>query len=197
MPLWVVCAHFETSRLALVIRGLSMTTRAPAAYGMYPTDVALRQIVETLNLSGFEKEDICMMVSTNHPFAAVVREANILGREPKSSAITAEWMGWLMKMGAVVIPNVSLFVRSPAFLDALVVSRDGPSVYSDRRALVGLGFSESDAVRFESQLREMGVLVYVSCSGRVRTTRALEVLRRTGATETAALEKEVASGAAA
>jgi hypothetical protein len=137
-----------------------------------------------------------MMVSTNHPFAAIVREANILGGEPESSAVTAELMGWLMKMGAVMIPNVSLFVRSPAFLDALVVSRDCPAVYSDRRALVGLGFSESDALRFESQLDEMGVLVYVSCSGRAKIARALEVLRRTGATETAALEKEVAMEAA-
>jgi hypothetical protein len=60
-----------------------------------------------------------------------------------------------------------------------------------------LGFSEGDALRFERQLRDMGVLVYVACSESEGTTRAIELLRRTGARETAALEKEVALQAVA
>jgi hypothetical protein len=52
-----------------------------AAYGMYPHDVALQQVVQTLNQSGFGKEDICMMVSPKHPLAMVVREARILNAE--------------------------------------------------------------------------------------------------------------------
>jgi hypothetical protein len=60
-----------------------------------------------------------------------------------------------------------------------------------------LGFSEGDALRFERQLREMGALVYVACSESERTTRAVELLRRTGARETATLEKEVALQAVA
>jgi hypothetical protein len=36
----------------------------------------------------------------------------------------------------------------------------------------------------------MGVLVYVACPESERTTRAVELLRRTGARETATLEKE-------
>ena len=165
---------------------------------MYAQDIALQQVVQTLNQSGFGKEDICMMVSPRHPIATTVREANILNAEPETSAAAAGLIGWLMKFGAVMIPTVGLFIRSQAFLQALVVRKDSPSVYGNSKALVGLGFSEGDALRFERQLREAGVLVYVACPENSKTTSAVELLRRTGASETATLgNKEVALEAVA
>jgi hypothetical protein len=174
-----------------------MAVSTPAAYGMYPHDVELHQVVQTLNQSGFGKEDICMMVSPSHPIATTVREASILNADPQASAIAAGLIGWLMKFGAVMIPTVGLYIRSQAFLQALGVRKDSPGLRGNSRALVGLGFSEGDALRFERQLREMGVLVYVTCSEGERTTRAIELLRRTGARETATLGKEVALEAVA
>jgi len=174
-----------------------MAVSTPAAYGMYPHDVELHQVVQTLNQSGFGKEDICMMVSPSHPIATTVREANILNADPQASAIAAGLIGWIMKFGAVIIPTVGLYIRSQAFLHALGVRKDSPGLRGNSRALVGLGFSEGDAIRFERQLRDMGALVYVTCSESDRTTRAIELLRRTGARETAALEKEVALEAVA
>ena len=171
-----------------------MAVSTQAAYGMYAHDVALQQVVQTLNQSGLEKEDICMMVSPRHPIAAIVREANILN----ASAAAAGLIGWLMKFGAVMIPTVGLFIRSQAFLQALVVREDSPNAYGNSKALVGLGFSEGDALRFERQLREAGVLVYVACPENSKTASAVELLRRTGARETATLgNKEVAREAAA
>ena len=178
-----------------------MAVSTQAAYGMYPHDVALQQVVKTLNQSGFGKEDICMMVSPRHPIATTVREANILNGEPEASAAAAGLIGWLMKFGAVMIPTVGLFIRSQAFLQALVMSKDSSAAYGNSKALVGLGFSEGDALRFERQLRQAGVLVYVACPEDSKTTWAVELLRQTGARETAALEKtlekEVALEAAA
>ena len=155
-----------------------MAVNTPAAYGMYPHDAALHQVVQTLNQSGFHKEDICMMVSPRHPIAASVRETNILNAEPEASAVTAG-----------MIPTVGFFVRSQAFLRALVRT-DSPARGSSR-TLVGLGFSESDAERFENQLREVGILVYVACPESARTTCAAEVLRQTGAQEIATLETDL------
>jgi hypothetical protein len=165
-----------------------------AAYGMYPHDVALQQVVQTLNQSGFGKEDICMMVSPKHPLAMVVREARILNAERGASA-AAGMMAWLMKLGAVMIPTVGLFIRSQAFFKALMATKDS-SPYGNSSGLVELGFSAGDAERFENELSEMGVLVYITCPGKGGTTRAMEVLRRTGAHETATLEQETCPEAA-
>lgn len=161
-----------------------MALTTPAAYGMYQDDVALRQIVQTLNQSGFGKEDICVMVSPQHPIGVEMRQANVLGAESEG---TAGLISWLMKLGAVVIPTVGLFIRSQSFLSALLMC-SSRNLCDDSNALVGLGFSEDDAERFESQIREMGVLIYVSCPKGATTTSAAELMRQMGAQEAATVE---------
>ena len=54
-----------------------MPMNTAAAYGIYNQDVALTEIVHTLNEAGFENEDICMMLSPAHPIASVVRDASL------------------------------------------------------------------------------------------------------------------------
>lgn len=164
-----------------------MSLHMPAAYGMYPHDVPLHDIVRTLNQAGFEKEDICMMLSPAHPIATIVREASFLNTEREASAVTAGLIGWLSEFGAVLIPTVGFFIRSQEFFRALVVAKDSPALCGDTRPLVSLGFSEIDAERYENQLREVGVLVYVSCPESAKTDWARELLHRTGAEEVSTL----------
>jgi Heat induced stress protein YflT len=160
-----------------------MTVNPPAAYGIYPYDAELQEVVQTLNQSGFDNQDICVMVSPRHPIATFVREANILNAGRKEDAVAEEFMGWLFEFGAVMIPTVGFFIRSQFFLHALVASgRSG--------CLTGLRFSKRDAERFERQLREMGVLVYVTCAKSANAAWAVEILRQTGAKEPGLLEPE-------
>lgn len=174
-----------------------MSVDGTAAYGMYPRNAALPEIVCTLNQAGFENEDICMVVSPEHPVAAVVRDARIVNVEPEESAVGARMIGWFSKLGAVVIPSVGFFIRSQAFFRALMVEKDFPGLCGRSKTLAGLGFSEGEAKRLNLQLGDVGVLVYVSCPESTRAERAKEVLRRTGAHETASLEAAQAVGAAA
>jgi hypothetical protein len=174
-----------------------MSAHLPAAYGMYPHDVPLHDIVRTLNQAGFDNENICMMLSPAHPIAAVVRDASLLNTEREASAVTAGLIGWLSEFGAVVIPTVGFFINSQEFFRVLVVANDSPALCENTRTLVSLGFSELDAERYESQLREVGVLVYVSCPEKAHTDWAREVLRRTGAEEASTLRVEPGVVAAA
>ncbi|HXZ30791.1 MAG TPA: hypothetical protein VEH30_00805 [Terriglobales bacterium] len=176
---------------------LIMAVNTSAAYGMYPRDVSLRQVVRTLNRAGFENEQICVMIWPGHHIATAICRANVSNAERQASASIAGLMGWLMKLGAVIIPTVGLFIRSRAFLHRLLLGAESPGLCGNARVLVGLGFSEGDAERFENELREMGALVYVACPEMARTTRAVEILRRTGANETATLENAVAQEVAA
>ena len=158
-----------------------------AAYGMYPQDVVLNDVVHTLNQAGFDNEDICMMLSPSHPIASLVREASLFNSERESNAVTAGLIGWLSEFGAVMIPTVGFFIRSQAFFHALM-AREAPALCGSAGTLVGLGFADDDADRFEHQLRQLGVLVYVSCSEVAKTMWACEVLRHTGANEAAILD---------
>jgi hypothetical protein len=165
-----------------------MALNTAAAYGMYSQDVALNDVVRTLNQAGFDNQDICMMLSPTHPIASVVRDASLFNSECESNAMTAGLIGWLSGFGAVLIPTVGFFIKSQAFFHALMVARDAPAICGNARTLVGLGFSDDEADRFEAQLRHLGVLVYVSCNESAKTMWACEVLRHTGAREAATLD---------
>jgi hypothetical protein len=168
-----------------------MALNSPAAYAMYSQDVALNEVIHTLNQAGFKNEDICMILSPTHPLSALVRDASLFNSEQKSNDVTAALIGWLSEFGAVMIPTVGFFIRSQAFFHALMVAHDTPALCGNSRSLAGLGFSDEEADRFESQLRRFGVLVYVSCSEAEKTSWACEVLRHTGACEAATLEERI------
>src|SRR5271155_4320 len=134
-----------------------MAMNSAAAYGIYSQDIALDDVVRNLNEAGFENENICMMLSPNHPIASIVRDASLFNTEKETSAVTAGLIGWLSEFGAVLIPTVGFFIRSQAFFHALMVAREGPALCGNARTLVGLGFSEEEAEHFEDQLGELGV----------------------------------------
>jgi hypothetical protein len=163
-------------------------TSNTAAYGLFPQNIALTDVVHTLNQAGFDNESICMMLSPTHPIASLVREASLFNSECESNAVTASLIGWLSELGAVMIPTVGFFIRSQAFFHALIVERESSALCGNAGTLSGLGFSEDEADRFEHQLHEIGVLVYVSCHESAKTTWACEVLRHTGACEASTLD---------
>jgi len=173
-----------------------MAVSATAAYGMYPHNIALPDIVCSLNREGFGKEDICMVLSPAHPVATVVRDAN-LNAKNEERALSARTIGWFSEFGAVVIPTVGFFIRSQAFFRALLREQDFPTLSRDSRTLAGLGFSEADAKRLGPQLTDLGVLVYVSCREGAKADSVVELLRRTGAREAASVKRAKCAEAAA
>jgi hypothetical protein len=168
-----------------------------AAYGIYSQDVVLADIVRNLNQAGFDNEDICMMLSPGHPIASIVRDASLFNTEKEANAVTAGLIGWLSGFGAVLIPTVGFFIRSQTFFHALMVAREAPALCGNARTLVGLGFSELDAERFEDQIGQLGVMVYVSCTENAKTLWAREVMRHSGAHEAATLEGNLTVAATA
>jgi len=174
-----------------------MTATGAAAYGMYSRNVALPDVVHTLNRAGFPNEDICMVLSPLHPVATVVRDANILNAEREDSVSSAGLIGWFSEFGAVVIPTIGFFIRSHWIFRALVTEPKSSALCGGSGTLTGLGFSEDDANRLGRQLSDVGVLVYVSCQENTKADWAIELLRRTGAGEVASMGKAKAAEAAA
>ena len=174
-----------------------MSVTGTAAYAMYSRNVALSEVVCTLNRAGFENGDICMILSPAHPAATVLRDAKILDVEREESATSARMIGWFSEFGAVVIPTVGFFIRSQAYFHALLIEEHFPAMSRSSRTLAGLGFSEHDARRLGDQLCDVGALVYVSCQEISKADCATELLRRSGAREAARLGMTGAAEAAA
>lgn len=172
-------------------------THECAAYGLYPDRVALNDVLRALGDAGFDKKSICMMLSPRHPIATIVRDSSSQPFERENNVITAGLIGWLSEFGAVVIPTFGVFVRSREFYGAVMGDRRPGSGSNQNGTLAALGFPDEDARRFDTQLREDGVLLYVSCPEMAERQWALELLRATGADEAGMLESQTAMAAIA
>ena len=109
-----------------------MMANGTAAYGMYPRNVALPEVVYALNRAGFGNEDICMVLSPAHPVATVVRDAQLLDAKPEESATSARMIGWFSEFGAVVIPTVGLLSVRRHFSTRCCLNKTFPRCLEDR-----------------------------------------------------------------
>src|ERR1700686_1168648 len=175
----------------------NMSVNRTAAYGMYPRNVRLPEVVSALNQAGFQNQDICMVLSPAHPVATGVGDAKIGGVAQEESASNARMIGWFSEFGAVVIPTVGFFIRSQAFFQALLSEQNVPALSRGARTLLGLGFSSDEARKLGHQLCDVGALVYVSCKEGAKADWAIELLRRAGAKEASSLRMARAAQAAA
>jgi hypothetical protein len=155
-----------------------------AAFGLYPGNADLEYLVEELNHSGFHNESICVLLPETHPSA----EALKMGiTSPDSAAEIEEVVAWLTRFGAVVIPGVGFFVAGRNFLGALLGARCATRKCSG--VLLELGIPEPDAQRYEDNVDNGGVLVYVNCKGIAHAQLARDTLRRAGAEEASWLNR--------
>jgi hypothetical protein len=174
-----------------------MIANGTAAYGMYPRNIALPEVVCALNKAGFTNQDICMVLSPAHPDAATLHNAAEFDAPEVDRTMTARMIDWFSRFGAVVIPTVGLFIRSHAYLQAFLDEQNVPSLSQGSKTLIGLGFSPDDAKRLGTRLSDVGALVYVSCKESDKATGAIDLLRSTGAQEAACVKSRKAAAASA
>lgn len=165
-----------------------MAANTFAAYGVYPHTTGLEGVTRILLQRGFDKESICMMLPAEHPIAALVRQASSGAAEGAANHEAAGLVGWLSEFGAVFIPSFGFFIRSQEFFQTLMTG----DASGDSGALAALGFPEDKAKRFGNQLRNLGVLLYLSCAEKTDMGWALELLRDTGAQEAGLLKSDPA-----
>ena len=159
-----------------------------AACGVYSSKVELQHVIETLNQAGFSNEDILLLLAPAHPLAGLVRDLKLVAPET-SHAASSELINWLLRFGAVVIPQVGLFIRSRDFLHKLLVEPITSSCLGNAAALVNLRIPERDAQRFGGLISDTGGFVYVSCEQDTQSRWAREILSNTGAEEACCLQE--------
>lgn len=159
-----------------------------AAFGIYPPNVDLENVAQTLNQAGFSNESICLLLAAGHPLATLVRDLNLLSSEAKHAA-SSGLMRWLLRLGAVVIPGVGFFIRSRDFLHHLMVAPKTSSCAGATASLINLHVPEKEATHLGESMNDTGGLVYVRSDEVAQSQWAREILRQTGARETGCLQE--------
>jgi hypothetical protein len=192
--------HFRSIRGVRQRSGIRHSTKVDpmifsttAAYGIYPMEACIDQIVESLKNAGCRNEDVCVLLAPTHQVAQVIRNAKVTPKALNSDSPTSELLRWFARLGAVIIPGVAFFVSSRVFLRAVLAPCPATqsSGYADR--LIGLGLSQEEADRCAERLRRDGIIIFVCCSGAAKAHWIQEVLRRTGAEEVSCLQEAVGS----
>ena len=163
-----------------------MAGKNTAAFGIYHNEESVRTGITSLEGAGFRATDISVLVPENvgtkdfaHEKATKAPEGAATGGG--SGAVVGGVLGWLAGVGSLAIPGVGPFIAAGPILAALAGMGVGSVTGGLVGALVGAGIPEYEAKRYEGMIRKGGFLVSVHCDNSDWTSKAKEILERTGA----------------
>jgi len=163
-----------------------MAGKNTAAFGIYHNEASLRNGVETLQSEGFRITDISVLFQENQGTKDFAHEKGTKAPEGATTgggtgAVVGGVLGWLAGVGTIAIPGVGPFLAAGPIMAALAGAGIGGTAGGLIGALAGAGIPEYEAKRYEGRIKEGGMLVSVHCDNSEWTSKAKDILERTGA----------------
>jgi Protein of unknown function (DUF3341) len=163
-----------------------MAGKNTAAFGIYRNEASVRNAVETLESEGYRTTDISVLFPANQGTKDFAHEKGTKAPEGAatgagSGAVVGGALGWLAGVGSIAIPGVGPFLAAGPIMGALAGAGAGGATGGLVGALIGAGIPEYEAKRYEGRIREGGILLSVHCDNSEWTSKAKDLLERTGA----------------
>lgn len=102
-------------------------------------------------------------------------------------------LGWLAGIGALAIPGVGPLIAAGPIVALLAGAGTGAAVGGITGGLVGMGIPEFEAKRYESYVKNGGILLSVHTGSSELTKRAKMALEQTGAKDISTSDEVTAS----
>lgn len=166
-----------------------------AVFGIFDSRSSLEMTVENLKAGGFQNTDISVLMPTPESTKNFAHEKATKAPEGASVGATSGLaiggvLGWLAGIGALAIPGIGPFVAAGPIVAAIAGAGIGGTVGGVAGALVGLGIPEYEAKRYESLVKEGGMLLSVHGDDSELRKRATEILKAGGAKDIATSSEE-------
>ncbi len=167
-----------------------MTGKNTAVFGIYQTQAEVEFAIDALREQGYRNTDISVLFPDNQGTKDFAVEKNTKAPEGAAAGVTTGGvlggvLGWLVGIGAIAIPGIGPFIAAGPIVAALAGAGVGGAVGGIAGALAGMGIPEYEAKRFEGRIRSGGILLSVHCDDSNWTTKAKQILERTGAQDVA------------
>jgi hypothetical protein len=167
-----------------------MAGKNTAVFGIYQTQADVEYAVDALRSEGFRNTDVSVLFPDNKGTKDFAVEKNTKAPEGTAAGATTGGviggvLGWLAGIGALAIPGIGPFIAAGPIVAALAGAGVGGAVGGIAGALIGMGIPEYEAKRYEGRIKEGGMLLSVHCDDRNWTTKAKQILERTGAQDIA------------
>lgn len=168
-----------------------------AVFGIFDTRIAVENAVDQLKAEGFRNSDISVLLPTGEETKAFAHEKSTKAPEGAAAGATGGMavggiLGWLAGIGSLAIPGIGPFVAAGPIVGAVAGAGVGGAVGGLTGALIGYGIPEYEAKRYESFIREGGMLISVHVDDSEWSAKAKDILETCGARDIdSATEKRV------
>jgi hypothetical protein len=163
-----------------------MAGKNTAVFGIYRDRIGVERAVDALKNAGFRNTDVSVLFPENqgtkdfaHEKATKAPEGTAAGAG--TGAVIGGTLGWLAGIGALAIPGVGPLIAAGPIAAALTGVGVGGALGGITGALIGMGIPEYEAKRYEGRVKEGGILLSVHSDNSEWTSKAKDILERTGA----------------
>lgn len=157
-----------------------------AVFAIFDERTTLERAVDQLKTSGFRSSDISVLMQTKGESRDFAHEKNTKAPEgamagASTGLLGGGILGWLAGAGALAIPGIGPFVAAGPIMGAIAGAGLGGTVGGVAGGLIGLGIPEYEAHRYESIVKNGGMLLSVHVDDAEWSSKAKELLIRCGA----------------
>ena len=151
-------------------------------YGLFPSRSSVEEAVNRLTDLGFRQADISILFSSPettkefaHTNGTKAPEGAMYGSG--IGAVVGGVLGALAGIGSIAIPGVGPFIAAGPIMATLA----GAGAGSVTGGVIGIGFPEYEAKRYEGRIKDGGILFSVQCDNAEWQKRAEKILEECGA----------------
>jgi hypothetical protein len=161
------------------------------AYGIYPDRASFDSALEALRAANFRNSDIsAILPDRDLTTRDLAHEINTKAPEgiatgAGAGAAVGGVLGWLIGVGALVIPGVGPLVAAGPIVAALAGAGAAGATGGLVGGLIGAGVPEVEAKRYAGRINDGAYLLSVHCDNREWAKRAEEILENTGGRDVA------------
>lgn len=164
--------------------------------GIFDTRMEVENAVDMLKASGFRNSDISVLMpqlgdsqTFAHEKSTKAPEAATVGTG--TGAVVGGALGWLVGIGAIALtPALGPLVAAGPIMSALAGMGVGGAVGGIAGALVGFGIPEYEAKRYETYIKNGGILLSAHVDDSTWASKAKEILENAGAYDISTTSEE-------
>lgn len=177
---------------------MDLTQGNKVVYGLFETRAALETAVGRLKAEGFQSSDISALLPTAEGSKEFAHQKDTKAPEAASAgaaggAVLGGALGWLAGIGTLAIPGLGPFVAAGPILATLGGAGIGGTLGGIAGALVGMGIPEYEAKRFESSVKDGGMLLSVHAGQGEWIEKAKMIFKECGAHDISSTSEEKSS----
>jgi hypothetical protein len=158
-------------------------------FGIYKSRTSAEAAVTSLKSANFRHSDISVLMPAigdedrfAHEKSTKAPEGAVVGGG--IGAVLGGTFGWLAGIGAIAIaPPLGILVAAGPIMSALAAAGAAAALGGATGALVGVGLPEYEAKRYESFVKEGGILLSVHVDDNQWLDKAKNILEQSGATD--------------